>query len=65
MQLSVNGEATELKAEQLAEALIELGYADAIVATALNGTFVPEEERAETRLQTNDAIEVLAPMSGG
>ena len=65
MQVNVNGELTELAAVQLAAALIELGYADAIVATALNGTFVPEEERKETRLQTNDAIEILAPMSGG
>ncbi|MGR3197707.1 MAG: sulfur carrier protein ThiS [Paracoccus sp. (in: a-proteobacteria)] len=46
-------------------ALTELGWADARVATALNGDFVPKGARAETVLSPSDRLEVLAPMQGG
>jgi sulfur carrier protein ThiS len=39
--LIVNGEPREIAAKNLAEALIALDYADAIVGAALNGEFVP------------------------
>ena len=63
--LTVNGEPRELAATTLAEALTALDYADAVVATALNGDFVPRRKRAETPLAEGDRIEIVAPRQGG
>ncbi|WP_349359417.1 sulfur carrier protein ThiS [Stappia sp.] len=65
MSLIVNGAPHDIAPGTLAEALDLLGYAEAIVATAVNGDFVPAEARAETRLADGDRIEILAPMQGG
>ncbi|HWK34102.1 MAG TPA: sulfur carrier protein ThiS, partial [Hyphomicrobium sp.] len=35
------------------------------VATARNGDFVPERERATTELRPGDRIEILSPRRGG
>ena len=42
-----------------------LDYADAIVATALNGEFVPARKREATPVRDGDRIEILAPRQGG
>ena len=65
MNLTVNGAPCELAAATLADALAQLDFAEAIVATALNGEFVPKRKRAETPLKDGDAIEILAPRQGG
>jgi sulfur carrier protein len=65
MRLTVNGEPREIAAATLAEALLALDYADAVVATALNGDFVPKRKRAETPLVEGDRIEIVAPRQGG
>jgi len=65
MRIEVNGEAHEVTSTTVAAALTELGLADARVATALNGTFVPKVARDDTRLAPGDRLEVLAPMQGG
>ena len=65
MRIDVNGEARELTGPTLADALTELGWAEARVATALNGDFVPKVARGETALKDGDRLEVLAPMQGG
>jgi sulfur carrier protein len=65
MTLLLNGAPHEIAAKTLAEALAELGYGGRIVATALNGDFVPARKRAETSLSEGDRIEVVAPMQGG
>ena len=65
MKLTINGEARELAATTVAEALAAEGFADARVATALNGNFVPAAIRATTPLSPGDALEVVAPMQGG
>ncbi len=65
MRIDLNGTPRTVVARSLAEALSELGYDRAAVATALNGTFVPAAARAGTLLQDGDRIEVLAPMQGG
>ncbi len=65
MRIIVNGASRETAAPDLASALAELGLADAVVATALNGEFVPSGARGETRLTEGDRLEVLAPMQGG
>lgn len=49
----------------LAAVLEQLGYAEALVATALNGEFVPAGSRAGVSVRDGDRIEVLAPMQGG
>lgn len=65
MTLLLNGAPQEIAARTLAEALAELGYAGRIVATAVNGDFVPARRRAEVTLKDGDRIEVVAPMQGG
>ncbi|MEM7407544.1 MAG: sulfur carrier protein ThiS [Pseudomonadota bacterium] len=65
MKLTVNGEAKIVSADNLSAVLTELGYGDATVATAVNGSFVPAASRTETRLTEGDQLEVLAPMQGG
>jgi sulfur carrier protein len=65
MWIEVNGVSREVNAAILDEALAELGYARARVATALNGDFVPAPRRPETRLKDGDRLEVLGPMQGG
>lgn len=65
MKIEVNGERRDIKATNVADALAELGWGDARVATALNGDFLPKTARAETALSDGDRLEVLAPMQGG
>lgn len=65
MKIRLNGEWRDLAANNLAAALEELGLAGAVLATALNGEFVPLPERGATPLTEGDALEVLSPMQGG
>ena len=65
LSLVVNGEPREVAAANLAEALQALDYADAIVATALNGEFVPARKREAATLRDGDRIEIVAPRQGG
>lgn len=65
MHILVNGDPRNLNATTCAQALEELGYAQAIVATALNGVFLSAADRETTVLKSGDALEILAPMQGG
>jgi sulfur carrier protein len=65
INVHVNGEPVATRASTLAALIDALGYQGLKVATALNGDFVPERKRAETRLGTGDRIEVVAPRQGG
>lgn len=65
VRLTINGEACEVRTTSLAAVLVELGYGDRKVATALNGEFVPERKRADTRIKAGDHIEIVAPRQGG
>ena len=65
MKILVNGAWRDTGAVDLAAALHEMGYGEAVVATALNGEFVPAGLRPTARLAEGDRIEVLAPMQGG
>jgi sulfur carrier protein len=65
MKILVNGDWRNTAAGDLAGALQELGYADSVVATALNGEFVPAGARPDARLADGDRLEILAPMQGG
>ncbi|MBX9739633.1 MAG: sulfur carrier protein ThiS [Beijerinckiaceae bacterium] len=65
MNIVVNGQSRDIAAGRLDQALDELGYGDAVVATAVNGDFVRVIERADRTLAEGDKLEVLAPMQGG
>lgn len=65
MRIELNGNPCDIGAATLAEALIELGYGGAALATALNGAFIAAIARPTTSLQDGDRVEVLAPMQGG
>lgn len=65
MTLLLNGAPQDIAAKTLAEALTELGFAGRIVATAVNGEFVPARKRAEMPLSEGDRVEIVAPMQGG
>jgi sulfur carrier protein len=65
MRIVLNGDAREVAADALDAALDELGYEGAVVATAVNGEFVPKAERGRVRLSDGDRLEVLAPLQGG
>jgi sulfur carrier protein len=63
--LVVNGAPLEADAGTLADLIIEAGFAAQRVATALNGVFVPERARSETKLSVGDRVEILTPRQGG
>jgi len=65
MRILFNGAWRETAGAELAALLEELGYGDAVVATAVNGEFVAAAARTRTQLSEGDRVEVLAPMQGG
>jgi sulfur carrier protein len=65
MRILINGASRDIGAADLSSALEELGYAGAVVATAVNGEFVPAADRQSAPLADGDRIEVLAPLQGG
>jgi sulfur carrier protein len=65
LRIFVNGEATETNAATLAELVAQCGFAEAGVATALNGNFVPRHARKTTPLTGDDQVEIVSPRQGG
>jgi len=65
MMILVNDETKIIKNHSLADVLIELGYGETKVATALDGQFVPRSDRASRILSEGCRLEILAPMQGG
>ena len=66
MNVTINGQKTELTgADTLAAALKQLGYDNQSVAVALNDEFVPRSAYAQTKVNENDSLEIVAPISGG
>ncbi len=65
MRIMLNGAPHEVRATRLSEVLVELDLADARIATAVNGDFVPASSRAATELAEGDRVEVVAPQQGG
>ena len=63
--LVVNGETFDGDVTTLADLLGELGYGDQRVATAVNGDFVPGDDRGTYELRDGDNIEIVAPRQGG
>ncbi len=65
VQIVVNGEPVETAARTLDAVLVELELARAVVATAVNGDFVPARARARRAIGPGDRVEIVAPMQGG
>jgi sulfur carrier protein len=65
MKIIINGEKTEVNATTLDQLLVELGYGDSRVATAVNGVFVEQGYRADCTLNEADRLEVVTPRQGG
>ncbi|MGF1651379.1 MAG: sulfur carrier protein ThiS [Hyphomicrobiaceae bacterium] len=65
LRLTVNGADVTVSACVLDALLIELGYGDARVATAVDGVFIPASARAGAKLHDGQQIEIVAPRQGG
>jgi sulfur carrier protein len=65
MKITLNGVLRDLPGPTVSDVLAQIGLAEARVATALNGGFLPAPARAATTLKDGDALEVVAPMQGG
>jgi sulfur carrier protein len=64
-QIRLNGAPTATPARTLADLVAVEGHSQAAVATAVNGDFVPRQERAATLLADGDRVEIVAPRQGG
>lgn len=65
MEIVLNGEATETACTTLGELLEQLNYKGDSVATAVDGTFLPRQQRHAARLSEGMRIEIVSPMQGG
>ncbi|HMK41691.1 MAG TPA: sulfur carrier protein ThiS [Methyloceanibacter sp.] len=65
MQILLNGKRFATEAINLDELCESLGFADAKIATAVNGSFVAASERKKTALIEAAEIEIVAPRQGG
>jgi sulfur carrier protein len=65
LKILLNGESFATDARTLEELCARLGFAEAKIATALNGSFVSAASRGATQLMEADEIEIVAPRQGG
>ncbi|MGV1013504.1 MAG: sulfur carrier protein ThiS [Methyloceanibacter sp.] len=65
MRILLNGELYATDAQTLSELCARLGFAEARIATAVNGSFVAAVARGATPLTEADEIEIVAPRQGG
>lgn len=65
LQLYVNGKEAQASSSTLGELVVELGYGERRIATAVNGEFVRATCRSSTLLKDGDRIEIVAPRQGG
>jgi sulfur carrier protein len=65
LQILLNGERFATEANSLHELCMKLGFAEAKVATAINGSFVAASARPATPLAEADEVEIVAPRQGG
>ena len=65
MKIIINGKNTKVHATALDQLLVELGYGDSRVATAVNGVFVAQRNWANYTLNEADQLEVVTPRQGG
>jgi sulfur carrier protein len=65
LKILLNGEALATDAKTLDELCARLGFADAKIATAVNGNVVAAVARSATQLAPTDEVEIVAPRQGG
>lgn len=65
MMIHLNGRPREVAAATLADLVAAEDVRPEVVATALNGDFVPRDRRASTPLSDGDRVEIVAPRQGG
>ena len=65
LRVSLNGEPRITEARTLEELVVEAGFAEAKIATAINGVFVPQSARAERVIAEGDRVEIVSPRQGG
>jgi sulfur carrier protein len=65
LNILLNGEAYATDAKTLDELCARLGFAEAKIATAVNGNFVAAVTRPAVALAPSDEIEIVAPRQGG
>ena len=66
MNIILNGKQQTLEPESTLQDLLETkGYADKIVAVAVNQNFVPKSNYDAHIITDGDTIEIVAPMQGG
>ncbi len=65
MNIVVNGQKLNISKTNLSIILVELGYKQMKLATALNGDFISVEQRDNTELKDGDKLEILSPQQGG
>ena len=65
MHILLNGETFATDAKTLDELCARLGFAEAKIATAVNGAFVAASARGAMPLTDADEIEIVAPRQGG
>jgi sulfur carrier protein len=65
LQILLNGEPIATDANNLDELCAKLGFGEAKIATAVNGSFIAASAREQTRLTEADEVEIVAPRQGG
>jgi len=65
LQILLNGKRVATEARNLDELCDHLGFADAKIATAVNGSFVAAADRKQTPLAEAAEVEIVAPRQGG
>jgi len=66
MRIYVNSESVEApEGATLADVLKGRGLSDAVCATEVNRSLVPQRERNERRLEEDDRIEIVTLVGGG
>ncbi|MBD3611290.1 MAG: sulfur carrier protein ThiS [Hydrogenovibrio crunogenus] len=64
--VQINDEIKAIPASlSLTDLLNQLGYQEHNFAVAINDAFVPRSQYETTPIQTDDRIEIVAPMQGG
>ena len=65
MKLYINDEIKHIRCTTLAELLDVLDYKGSAFATAIDGVFVPRQQRGAVALSDGMKIEIVSPMQGG
>ncbi|WP_045835356.1 sulfur carrier protein ThiS [Hyphomicrobium sp. 99] len=65
MTIVCNGAKREVQNLVLSKTLVEIGYGERRVATAVNGCFVSARQRDSVLLKEGDKLEVVTPRQGG